>query len=84
MLPYQAVQTPPPPAGTKYVGVADVAVMPNGHLLVFQRSAMNQLMEFDADGKLLRSFADNIAAQAHGLSSTVTAISGSPILSATR
>ena len=67
MLPYQAVQTPPPPAGTKYVGVADVAVMPNGHLLVFQRSAINQLMEFDADGKLLRSFADNIAAQAHGL-----------------
>jgi DNA-binding beta-propeller fold protein YncE len=67
MLPYQAVQTPPPPSGTKYVGVADVAVMPNGHLLVFQRSALNQLMEFDADGKLLRSFADNIAAQAHGL-----------------
>jgi streptogramin lyase len=67
MLPYQAVATPPPPAGTKYVGVADVAVMPNGHLLVFQRSAINQLMEFDAGGKLLRSFADNIAAQAHGL-----------------
>ena len=67
MLPYQAVQTPPPPPGTKYVGVADVAVMPNGHLLVFQRSAINQLMEFDTDGKLLRSFADNIAAQAHGL-----------------
>ena len=67
MLPYQAVQTPPPPAGTKYTGVADVAVMPNSHLLVFQRSAINQLMEFDADGKLLRSFADNIAAQAHGL-----------------
>ncbi len=67
MLPYQAVQTPPPPSGTKYVGVADVAVMPNGHLLVFQRSALNQLMEFDTDGKLLRSFADNIAAQAHGL-----------------
>jgi len=67
MLPYQAVQTPPPPPGTKYVGVADVAVMPNGHLLVFQRSALNQLMEFDTDGKLLRSFADNIAAQAHGL-----------------
>ncbi len=41
--------------------------MANGHLLVFQRSAINQLMEFDADGKLLRSFADNIAAQAHGL-----------------
>jgi DNA-binding beta-propeller fold protein YncE len=67
MLPYQPVQTPPPPSGTKYIGVADVAVMPNGHLLVFQRSALNQLMEFDADGKLLRSFADNIAAQAHGL-----------------
>jgi sugar lactone lactonase YvrE len=67
MLPYQAVQTPPPPVGTRYIGVSDVAVMPNGHLLVFQRSAINQLMEFDTDGKLLRSFGDNIAAQAHGL-----------------
>lgn len=66
-LPFQAVQTPPPPVGTRYIGVSDVAVMPNGHLLVFQRSALNQLMEFDADGKLLRSFGDNIAAQAHGL-----------------
>ena len=67
MLPYQPVETPPPPAGTLYGGISDVAVMPNGHLIVFQRTPQNQLLEFDADGKLLRSFDANIAARPHGL-----------------
>ena len=66
-LPYTPVPQPAPPVGTEYAGIGSVDVMPNGHLLVFQRQAANQLMEFDADGRLVRSFDDNIAARAHGL-----------------
>ena len=39
MLTYQAVPSPPPPVGTLWEGVSEVDVMPNGHLIVFQRSA---------------------------------------------
>ena len=66
-LPFAAVPSPPPPVGTLWQGVSEVDVMPNGHLLVFQRSAMNMLLEYDEDGKLLRTFDDNIAARAHGI-----------------
>jgi sugar lactone lactonase YvrE len=66
-LPYTSVPAPAPPVGTAFAGIGSVDVMPNGHLLVFQRQAANQLMEYDADGRLLRSFDDNIAARAHGL-----------------
>lgn len=66
-LPYTPVPQPAPPVGTEFAGIGSVDVMPNGHLLVFQRQAANQLMEFDADGRLVRSFDDNIAARAHGL-----------------
>ena len=67
MLPYQPVRTPLPPVGTLWEGVSEVDVMANGHLIVFQRSAANALLEYDADGKLLRTFDDNIAARAHGV-----------------
>jgi hypothetical protein len=66
-LPFTPVPQPAPPVGTEYAGIGSVDVMPNGHLLAFQRQAANQLMEFDADGKLLRTFDDNIASRAHGL-----------------
>ena len=66
MLPYQPVPIAPP-VGTLWQGPSEVDVMPNGHLIVFQRSAMNMLLEYDQDGKLLRTFDDNIAARAHGV-----------------
>ncbi len=66
-LNYTAVPSPPPPVGTLWQGVSEVDVAPNGHLYVFQRSAMNMLLEYDEDGKLLRTFDDNIAARAHGI-----------------
>lgn len=66
-LPFTPVPAPTPPAGTQFAGIGSLDVMPNGHILVFQRQAANQLMEYDADGKLVRTFDDNIAARAHGL-----------------
>lgn len=66
MLPYHPVKITPP-VGTLWQGVSEVDVAPNGHLYVFQRSAMNMLLEYDEDGKLLRTFDDNIAARAHGI-----------------
>ena len=66
MLPYQPVPIAPP-VGTLWQGPSEVDVMPNGHLIVFQRSAINMLLEYDQDGKLLRTFDDNIAARAHGV-----------------
>ncbi|MBV9551039.1 MAG: hypothetical protein JO256_15330 [Alphaproteobacteria bacterium] len=66
-LPYTPVPAPTPPVGTEFAGIGSLDVMPNGHILVFQRQAANQLMEYDADGRLVRTFDDNIAARAHGL-----------------
>jgi sugar lactone lactonase YvrE len=66
VLPYHPVATAPP-AGTLWQGVSEIDVMPNGNLIVFQRSAMNMLLEYDPEGRLLRTFDDNIAARAHGL-----------------
>ena len=66
-LPYTPVPAPAPPVGTEFAGIGSIDVMPNGHLLVFQRQSANQMLEYDADGKLLRTFDDNIAARAHGL-----------------
>ena len=66
-LPYTPVPAPPPSVGTSFAGIGSLDVMPNGHILVFQRQAANQIMEYDADGRLVRSFDDNIAARAHGL-----------------
>ena len=66
-LPYTPVPQPAPPVGTEFAGIGSIDVMPNGHLLVFQRQAANQLLEYDAEGRLVRTFDDNIAARAHGL-----------------
>lgn len=66
-LPFTPVPAPAPPVGTEFAGIGSLDVMPNGHILVFQRQAANQLMEYDADGRLVRTFDDNIAARAHGL-----------------
>jgi DNA-binding beta-propeller fold protein YncE len=64
-LNYEAVpdffQLPP---GEYFVEVAGVAVNSKGHIYVFHRGK-HPLMEFDANGKYLRSIADDLFVTAH-------------------
>jgi len=64
-LNYEAVpdffQLPP---GEHFVEVAGVAVNSKGHIYVFHRGK-HPLMEFDANGKYLRSIADDLFVTAH-------------------
>jgi DNA-binding beta-propeller fold protein YncE len=64
-LNYEAVsdffQLPP---GEHFVEVAGVAVNSKGHIYVFHRGK-HPLMEFDANGKFLRSIADDLFVTAH-------------------
>lgn len=66
-LNYEPVPAPPPPLGTSFGGVASVDIMANGNLLVFQRTPVNTMLEYDPEGRLLRTFNNNIAARPHGL-----------------
>src|SRR5204862_230384 len=52
------------PAGEHFVEVAGVAVNSKGHIFVFHRGK-HPLMEFDANGKYLRSIADDLFVTAH-------------------
>jgi DNA-binding beta-propeller fold protein YncE len=52
------------PAGEHFVEVAGVAVNSKGHIYVFHRGK-HPLMEFDANGKYLRSIADDLFVSAH-------------------
>jgi DNA-binding beta-propeller fold protein YncE len=52
------------PAGEHFVEVAGVAVNSKGHIYVFHRGK-HPLMEFDANGKYLRSIADDLFVTAH-------------------
>jgi len=52
------------PAGEHFVEVAGVAVNSKGHIYVFHRGK-HPLMEFDANGKFLRSIADDLFVTAH-------------------
>jgi DNA-binding beta-propeller fold protein YncE len=54
-------------AGQKFGNVSSVALTPGGHLLVFNRNPVVMMSEFDAAGKLVRTFNPNIAVNAHGL-----------------
>src|SRR5215470_6545494 len=64
-LNYEAVpdffQLPP---GQHFVEVAGVAVNSKGHIYIFHRGK-HPLMEFDANGKFLRSIADDLFVTAH-------------------
>ena len=56
------------PLGQKFGNVAAVAITPEGHLLVFNRNAPIQMVEYDATGsKVLRVFNPNIAVNPHAL-----------------
>jgi DNA-binding beta-propeller fold protein YncE len=52
------------PAGEHFVEVAGVAINSKGHIYVFHRGK-HSLMEFDANGKYLRSIADDLFVTAH-------------------
>src|SRR5204862_5127244 len=52
------------PAGEHFVEVAGVAVNSKRHIYVFHRGK-HPLMEFDANGKFLRSIADDLFVTAH-------------------
>jgi hypothetical protein len=52
------------PAGEHFVEVAGVAVNSKGHIYVFHRGK-HPLMEFDVNGKFLRSIADDLFVTAH-------------------
>jgi DNA-binding beta-propeller fold protein YncE len=52
------------PVGEHFVEVAGVAVNSKGHIYVFHRGK-HPLMEFDANGKYLRSIADDLFVTAH-------------------
>jgi len=66
-LPFEPVPTPPPPVGTSFGGIANIDVMPKGNVIVFQRSPVNTMLEYDPEGRLVRTFNNNIAARPHGL-----------------
>ena len=52
------------PPGEHFVEVAGVAVNPKGHIYVFHRGK-HPLMEFDGNGKYLRSIAEDLFVTAH-------------------
>jgi sugar lactone lactonase YvrE len=66
-LNYEPVPAPAPPAGTEFGGVANIDVMANGNVIVFQRSPVNTMLEYDPEGRMVRTFNNNIAARPHGL-----------------
>ena len=68
LLPYRFVDPPQPPRGTPgFANVTSVALRKNGRLLAFQRLPMFQLLEYDADGQLMRNINPNMVARPHGL-----------------
>jgi hypothetical protein len=68
MLPFRFGARPVPPLGQKFGNVAAVAFTPEGHLLVFNRNALFEMVEYDATGSnVLRVFNPNIAVNPHAL-----------------
>jgi DNA-binding beta-propeller fold protein YncE len=66
-LPYHFVEAPQPPSGQKFGNVSGVALTPQGHLLVFDRNPSLMLVEYDANGKFIRTFDPNIVVNTHAL-----------------
>jgi hypothetical protein len=66
-LPYHFVTQPAPMPGQKFGNVSGVALTPQGHVLVFNRNPVMMMVEYDAQGKFLRTFNPNIAVNTHGM-----------------
>lgn len=68
MLPFHFGSRPAAPLGQKFGNVAAVAFTQDDHLLVFNRNAQIEMVEYDATGsKVLRVFNPNIAVNPHAL-----------------
>src|SRR5580704_8142124 len=67
VLPYENVEAPNPPQGSQFANVASVGLLKNGHLIAFQRLPMFELMEYDQNNNLLRSFDPNIVSRPHAM-----------------
>ena len=67
MLAYHPVTPPNAPVGTVWSNVAGVGLLKNGHLIVAERMPMYQLLEYDRDNRLIRSFGTNIVGRVHGM-----------------
>ena len=67
VLPFVNVEAPHPPQGTQFANIASVGLLKNGHLIVFQRLPMYELLEYDTDNRLLRTFDPNIVSRPHGM-----------------
>lgn len=66
-LGYTAVPNPLPlPEGMKYGGVAAVGVNSKGHIIVYHRLPV-PLIEFDENGKFIRTFGQGLSARPHGM-----------------
>lgn len=67
-LPYRFVEQPRPPGGISgFSNVAGVVLLKNGHLMAVQRMPMFSILEYDAQGRLLRVINPNILARPHGM-----------------
>src|SRR5262245_40649954 len=68
MLPFRVGTRPTPPLGENVGSVAGVAFTQDGNLLVFNRNAQIEMVEYDAAGaKVLRVFNPNMAINPHAL-----------------
>lgn len=67
-LPYRFVEPPRPPNGiTGFSNVSGVVLLKNGHLMVLHRMPMFSILEYDAQGRLLRVINPNIMGRPHGM-----------------
>jgi len=66
-LPYRFVAKPVAPLGQRFGNVAGVALTKAGHLLVLNRNPQIMMVEYDAAGRLVRTFNPNIAIGGHGM-----------------
>jgi len=66
-LPYRYAPGPVAPNGEQFGNIGSVALTPAGNLLVFNRNPSIQMVEYDANMKLVRVFNPNIAINAHGM-----------------
>ena len=67
MLPYHFVARPAAPNGEQFGNVSDIALTKEGHLIVLNRNPNIMMIEYDANGKFIRTFNPNIAINTHGL-----------------
>lgn len=67
LLAYHFVPGPQPPYGQKFGNVSAVALTATGHLIVFDRNPVIMMIEYDKNGKFLRTFNPNIAINTHGM-----------------